>query len=166
MVHRDVKPANIMTTASGQVKVTDFGIAKIESSSSLTASGSLVGTPNYMSPEQARGEDVDGRADLFSLGCVLYECLAGQRPFRSSNLTGVLQAIVYDEPSPIDWEKVGLPAAVQTVVRGALAKDPSQRFASGAELVQALRSIPSVGGAAEKPRFEKTLVDAAPRPGD
>jgi serine/threonine protein kinase len=162
VVHRDVKPANIMITASGQVKVTDFGIAKIESSTNLTASGSIVGTPNYMSPEQARGEDVDGRSDLFSLGCVLYECLAGQKPFRSSNLTGVLMGIVYDEPSPIDWEKVGLPAAVQRVVRGALAKDPAQRFASGAELVQALRSIPSADRAAEKGRLEKTLVDLAP----
>jgi serine/threonine protein kinase len=142
VVHRDVKPANIMVASSGEVKVTDFGIAKAESSTDLTASGSILGTPDYMSPEQARGGKVDGRSDLFSLGCILYECLSGKKPFQGDSLTGVLLQIINEEPSPIDCEKLGLPAAAQAVVQNALAKDPLKRFASGAEFVQALRSLP------------------------
>ena len=172
VVHRDVKPANIMIAASGKVKVTDFGIAKAESSSNLTAAGTIVGTPDYMSPEQAQGRDVDGRSDVFSLGCVLYECLSGNRPFRSNNLTGVLLEIVNHEPHPVDWENAGLPSAIQAIVRRALVKKPSQRFASPVELVDALRSLPLVdhtagnfaGGASKEPRFEKTLVEPAPPP--
>ena len=195
-----------MIAASRKVKVTDFGIAKAESSSNLTAAGIIVGTPDYMSPEQAQGRDVDSRTDVFSLGCVLYECLSGDRPymspeqaqgrdvdsrtdvfslgcvlyeclsgdrpFRSNNLTGILLEIVNHEPHPIDWENAGLPSALQAIVRRALAKEPSQRFASAVELVDALRSLPLidhtagtfVGGASKEPRFEKTLVEPAPAP--
>jgi serine/threonine protein kinase len=89
VVHRDIKPANILISSSGSVKVTDFGVAKAESSD-MTNAGMLLGTPNYMSPELVRGEPIDGRSDLFSLGSVMYECLVGDKPFRSGSLTGIL----------------------------------------------------------------------------
>ncbi len=144
VVHRDVKPGNIMimpTDQASQVKVTDFGIAKAEFSADITTAGSLVGTPNYMSPEQARGAPMDGRSDLFSLGCVLSECLAGRKPFQGNSLTDVLLRVVSEAPHPLDIEKLGLPAKVRTLVDRSLAKDPLQRFGTGAELIGALRSI-------------------------
>ena len=88
IVHRDIKPANIMRTSEGQIKVMDFGIAKFPSST-LTQAGSILGTPSYMSPEQIRGEDLDGRSDLFSLGCILYELLTGVKPFRGESLAAL-----------------------------------------------------------------------------
>jgi serine/threonine-protein kinase len=142
VVHRDIKPANIMLEPTGRVKVTDFGIAKAESSTNLTATGSIMGTPNYMSPEQAQGKKVDGRADLFSLGCIMYECLSGTKPFRGDNLTAVLMKILTEEPPPIDCERAGLPPAVLTVVQRALAKLPGERFQTGQEMIEALRSLP------------------------
>jgi serine/threonine protein kinase len=141
VVHRDVKPANILVASSGEVKVTDFGIAKAEHSKELTAQGGVLGTPEYMSPEQAMGRDLDGRSDLFSLGCVLYECLTGEKAFQASTLTAILLKIVNEEPAPIDVEKSGLPAEIRDVLQRALAKNPADRFATGAELIDALRSI-------------------------
>ena len=84
VVHRDVKPANILVASSGQAKVADFGIAKAENSTDLTAAGGVLGTPDYMSPEQAQGKELDGRTDLFSLACIVYECLAGEKPFQGN----------------------------------------------------------------------------------
>ncbi len=156
VVHRDIKPANILISRLGVVKVTDFGIAKAEASSSHTASGSILGTPDYMSPEQARGEDVDSRSDFFSLGCIMYQCFAGETPFKSSNLTGVLLRVVSDDPTPIDYEALGLPMAVQTILERALAKDPAERFSSGAEFAKALCSLPQVDSGGQPVSTDRT----------
>jgi len=139
VVHRDVKPANIMIEPGGHVKVMDFGIAKLETGASLTVAGSIMGTPNYMSPEQARGTKVDARSDLFSLGCVLYECLTGQKPFQGESISVILVKILTEEPPPVDFAGTGLPLEIGAVLKRALAKDPAARYASGALLVDALR---------------------------
>ncbi len=118
----------------------DFGIAKLETAANLTSTGLIMGTPNYMSPEQARGLKVDGRADLFSLGCVLYECLAGTRPFQAESVSGILVKILTEEPPPLDSRATGLPPEIGTVLSRAMAKDPSARFASGAGMIEALQA--------------------------
>jgi serine/threonine protein kinase len=142
IIHRDVKPANIMITPSFEARITDFGIAKSDGSSQLTMSGSLVGTPDYMSPEQAKGEDVDSRADIFSLGCVLFECASGEKPFKGGSLTGVLLSIVNSDPfdSPV-WKSAGLSPALEQVLRRTLAKTADKRYRTAADLVQALRGL-------------------------
>jgi serine/threonine-protein kinase len=139
VVHRDVKPGNIMIEPSGQVKVMDFGIAKAETGTNLTSTGSIMGTPNYMSPEQAQGLKVDGRSDLFSLGCVLYECLTGRKPFQGESITAILLKILREDPPLADLAGTSVPQGIDTVLRRAMAKDPAARYASGAELVDALR---------------------------
>ena len=139
VIHRDVKPGNIMLEPSGHVKVMDFGIAKIETGSDLTSTGLIMGTPNYMSPEQAKGLKLDGRSDIFSLGCVLYECLTGVKPFHGDSITAILMKILTEDPPPVDFATTGLPRPVETVLRRAVAKDPSGRYASGHDLVDALR---------------------------
>jgi tRNA A-37 threonylcarbamoyl transferase component Bud32 len=160
VVHRDVKPANIMIEPGGHVKVMDFGIAKLETGANLTATGSIMGTPNYMSPEQAKGMKVDGRSDLFSLGCVLYECLTGVKPFQGESVSLILVKILTEEPPPVDFAATGLPREIGAVLRRATAKDPAARYASGAELVEALRtagqttmvSAPTAGRAVGPPQ--------------
>jgi hypothetical protein len=160
VVHRDVKPANIMIEPSGQVKVMDFGIAKLETAANLTSTGLIMGTPNYMSPEQARGLKVDGRSDLFSLGCVLYECLTGTRPFQAESVSGILVKILTEDPPPVDSRAAGLPPGVGAVLSRAMAKDPSARYASGAELIEALRA--RAAGTAAGPATQ--AVHAPPPP--
>ena len=141
VVHRDVKPANIMIEPSGQVKVMDFGIAKLDEGANLTSTGAVMGTPNYMAPEQARGEKVDARSDLFSLGCVLYECLTGTRPFQSPSVSAILVKILTEDPPPVDPAALGLPGGLKDVLARATAKDPSARYPSGASMIDALRGL-------------------------
>ena len=139
VVHRDIKPANIMIEPSGQVKVMDFGIAKVEQGGTRTSTGLIMGTPDYMSPEQAKGSKIDARADIFSLGCVLYECMSGTKPFHDDSLTAILLKVVIEPAPPIDFEALGLPRALDGVLRKAMAKESGQRFASPGELMEAAR---------------------------
>jgi len=137
VVHRDVKPANILLTEDRRVKLTDFGIARF-GTSNLTHDGQLLGTPNYMAPEQIRGEAADHRADVFSLGVVLYEMLTGEKPFQGDNVTVVTHRIAYEDFIPPDHHGPGLPKSIERVLERALAKDPDERFPSVAEMAKAL----------------------------
>ncbi|NJN97800.1 MAG: serine/threonine protein kinase, partial [Anaerolineales bacterium] len=139
MVHRDIKPSNILLAADGRALLTDFGVALALDDLALTRTGHTVGTPAYMAPEQASGQEVDGRADLYSLGVVLYHMVTGRTPFRG-NTPQVLHAHVYDPPpAPSSIAKVS--PGLETIILRALAKDPAQRFPSGTAMAQALARL-------------------------
>ncbi len=163
VVHRDIKPANIMIEPGDHVKVTDFGIAKVTDSQvdQLTATGSLLGTPSYMSPEQARGGKVDGRSDLFSLGCVLYEMVAGQKAFRGESITALLFKIITEEPPPLRELDPTVSDEMVRIIAKALQKAPENRYANGQELANDLLAL-------TRPGFVPTLraVDAPTLPPD
>src|SRR5260221_2622625 len=126
LIHRDLKPANIHVQPGDQVKVLDFGLARF-STSEMTRTGMVMGTPHYMSPEQVRGEKVDARSDTFSLGAVFYEVLSGHRPFDGDSMHTVLFHVLQDEPEPLrKW--ADLPPILVELVERALMKDPSRRF--------------------------------------
>ena len=142
VIHRDIKPGNILLLPDGRtIKVSDFGIAHIEDDVLDGGPGLLVGTPQYMSPEQTRGEDVDGRSDLFSAGVVLYQMLAGERPFRGENLLALAQRIATEDPPPLVQRRPDVPPALRRAVERCLAKEPADRFASGHELAQVLSDV-------------------------
>ena len=136
--HRDIKPGNLLVRANGELKIVDFGIARL-ASSSITASGLIVGTPDYMSPEQARGHDVDQRSDIFSAGAVFYYMLTARKPFASQELTAVLMKVQSEDPLPIrDTEA---PPALARIVMKALAKNPADRYQSCAEIIAELEYL-------------------------
>ena len=144
IVHRDIKPGNLMRLKGTQtVKVTDFGIAHVESTGKeqRTRFGNILGTPQYMSPEQAQGEKLDGRSDLFSTGIMLYQMLTGQRPFLGDSLVALAVKIVKDDPQPIDKLRPDVPSALRQVVDRCLAKSPDRRFQSGKEMSVALTRV-------------------------
>ena len=139
LVHRDVKPANIfLEKGVERVVITDFGLARAADDVSLTRLGVVAGTPEYMSPEQARGEALDGRSDLFSLGCVLYEMATGVSPFRTDSTIATLRRIVDEQPAAIASLAPELPPWFSCIVERLLSKDPAQRFASASEVSQLL----------------------------
>ncbi|KAB2969883.1 MAG: serine/threonine protein kinase, partial [Thermoanaerobaculia bacterium] len=139
VVHRDIKPANILITADNRVKITDFGIARLDTSN-LTMEGQLLGTPNYMAPEQIQGKDVDHRADIFSLGVVFYEMLTRKKPFQGENLTQVTHKIVYEPFAPPEDTVKDLPAGLTAVLTRCLQKDPNRRYPRANEVARELRS--------------------------
>ena len=160
VVHRDIKPANIFLLADGTVKVADFGIAHIESSN-LTQVGTVVGTPNYMSPEQIMGLPVDGRSDLFSTGVILYQFLTGERPFAGSSTT-TMQKVLKEDPLPPSTLNVQLPPAIDAVVRKALAKRADERFQTAQAFAAALRAaMPAPLAMASAADPDATLPNAA-----
>jgi len=140
VVHRDVKPANILITADNKVKITDFGIARLDSSN-LTQEGQLLGTPNYMAPEQIQGKEVDHRADLFSLGVVLYEMVTRHKPFSGENLTVVSHRIVYDHFTPPQEFVKDLAPGLEPILMRALEKDPARRYQRARDMVDDLRRL-------------------------
>ena len=141
ITHRDVKPANVIVDAGMRPVLLDFGLARFSGGDKLTKSGSTVGTVAYMSPEQARGGDVDPRSDLFSVGVVLYELLAGRSPFRRDHDAATITAILGEAPEPLARYKAGLPDGLSAVVSKCLAKDPGERYQSAADLAADLRRI-------------------------
>ncbi len=138
IVHRDIKPANIMIDTAGTVKITDFGIAKIAQWERQTLTGVLIGTPNYMSPEQVQGQEADGRSDQFSLGVIAYEMLTGARPFHGEQISTVVFKIVNSQPVPANRVNGSLDDGVDKILRRALAKKPERRFASCTAFATAL----------------------------
>ncbi|CAG0985709.1 eukaryotic-like serine/threonine-protein kinase [Burkholderiales bacterium] len=140
VVHRDIKPANVFLQDDGTIKVADFGIAHLDSSS-LTQTGSVMGTPSCMSPEQILGLPVDGRTDVFSTGVILYQFVTGERPFGGAATTTTMQKVLKEDPLPPSTLNVQLPDAMDAIVKKALAKRPEDRYASAAEFATALRAL-------------------------
>lgn len=142
IIHRDIKPSNIIMTKDGRVKLTDFGIARIEDPAATlqTQMGAILGTPSYMSPEQVSGLTVDGRSDLFSLGVVLYEWLLGQRPFKGKNITAIFRAIADQQPPPPQDLDPALPSSLSELLLKMLQKPVDQRFCDGRQMATALRN--------------------------
>src|SRR5579863_3058455 len=140
VIHRDIKPSNILVTPDYHPKIADFGIAKLNLAQ-LTVPGQLLGSPAYMAPEQLRGDGVDARSDLFSLGVILYTIVTGYRPFQGNSATTVCFKVVNREPLPITAYDVDLPVDLDKIVTRAMAKDPEKRYQSGLEMAHALQSF-------------------------
>jgi beta-lactam-binding protein with PASTA domain/tRNA A-37 threonylcarbamoyl transferase component Bud32 len=170
VVHRDVKPGNILITASGQVKVADFGIAQASSNSdatlNLTQAGSVMGTATYFSPEQAQGQQVDPRSDLYSLGCVLYEMLTARPPFAGDSPVAIAYKHVQEQPLPPSTVNPSVPAALEAIDMKLLQKDPIDRYPSAEDLRADLRRfleghpVTALGAAAVAAVGAATLADA------
>jgi serine/threonine protein kinase len=143
IVHRDIKPSNIILTAENKVKLTDFGIARIEDSTTgyQTKSGEILGTPNYMAPEQVTGKTVDGRSDLYSLGVILYELIVGRKPLTADSIAGILRAIAHDIPEPPVAVDPLVTRELSDLIMICLAKAPEDRFQTGRQLADALGAV-------------------------
>ncbi len=162
IIHRDIKGSNLMRTPEGRVKVLDFGLAKFNDSAVITQDGLVVGTPAYLSPEQTRGEALDARTDLWSLGVVFYELLTGRLPFLADNLAALTQAVLYQEPRPVRQIRPEIPSGIARIVEKLLAKDREQRYVSARPLIEDLR--PHATGSLSE--FFETQIALTPARGD
>src|SRR5262245_50968329 len=178
IVHRDLKPSNILVTSDGLVKIADFGLAKLHlpsddlprltsSEETKTSPGTVLGTPGYMSPEQARGEEVTEASDQFALGCILYELLTGRPAFRHGSSAETTSAVLRDEPTPIAELRPGVPAPLRWLVERCLAKEVRDRYASTRDLARDLKTLrehlpevasPTAAGVAARPPRTRVLT--------
>ncbi len=159
IVHRDLKPANVLIRPDGAPVLVDLGIAAVRGGAKLTQTGSIIGTPAYMSPEQVRGQSIDGRADLYALGVIIYEILAGMRPFDADESIAVLHKQVYEEPFPLKSFRPDLSPQTLQLVDKALQKDPSHRFQSAEEMVKAIdNAIRAEGFYGPNPQVTEVLT--------
>jgi eukaryotic-like serine/threonine-protein kinase len=171
LVHRDIKPGNVMITPRGEVKVMDFGIARLTTAHTITQTATVFGTAAYLAPEQAQGLRVDGRADIYALGVVLYEMLAGRVPFIADTAVAVASKHVTEHPEPPSVWRRGVPPALEAIAMRALAKDPDDRFQSAVEMAGALASSragaattnPGGGAAATEPMSRTEVLPPVTR---
>src|SRR5919206_1662548 len=170
VIHRDVKPANIMVTRDGQVKVTDFGIARVTTNETVEQTAAVLGTASYLSPEQAQGGAIDQRSDLYSLGCVLYEMLTGRPPFTADSPVAVASKHVLEQPIPPSRINADVSRELDAVVMRALAKNPDNRYQSAADmkedLERARRGLPVMATPllAPVPQTTQVIRRAEPQP--
>jgi len=166
VVHRDVKPANVMVTDEGGIKIMDFGIARVLGAEQKTVDGRLMGTPAYMAPEQVLGEELDGRADLYSVGVLLYRLLSGALPFKADSALAMLQRQIREEPISLHLQRPELPEWCEQIVQRALMKAPADRFQSAEEFREALARATGPLASADLARTFAVVTQSAPGPTD
>jgi serine/threonine protein kinase/tetratricopeptide (TPR) repeat protein len=162
VTHRDIKPANVLIDSHGRARILDFGLATVAGTDHLTKTGSTLGTIGYMSPEQVRGEQVDHRTDIFSLGVVLYELITGRQPFKGDNDTATSRNIIDHEPEPIARYKSGINAEFQRVINKALAKDKSTRYQHVDDLAADMKQLLSPSGSHQTSRSHRIRLIVIP----
>lgn len=166
VIHRDVKPANILCPAATSIKVTDFGVARFQNMGlTRDGGGGAIGTPNYMSPEQFLGRDVDGRSDLFAAGIILFQLLTGSKPFPADDLASLMHKLLNDHPPPVRQLRPELPAALENLVERALARNPTDRYQTAEDFITALEDALQRSPVAPVDRIDLTRLSTG-KPGD
>jgi len=166
VVHRDIKSANIMVTGKGQAKIMDFGLARVRGGAQITKEATTMGTVAYMSPEQARGKDVDHRTDIWSFGVVLYEMFTGQLPFKGNNEQAVVYSILNEGVEPLEKLRPTVSEELQQIVFRTLEKDPEKRYQSAHEVLQHLKKLSDRNEGTETKTVEaRELLQLLKRPG-